>query len=145
MHSFSFLAASRLKRKLGAKLLYEVRDIWPLALIELAGVSSWNPIIIWMKSIERKAYTEADAVVSLLPNALEHMQPLGLEPRRFHYIPNGVNQKEWNTESGTIPARHQKVFDWCREKNKLIVLYTGAHGPPNGLDQIFLLKNTPQP
>lgn len=140
VHIFSYLAASYLKRKIDIKLIYEVRDIWPLSLIELAGVSPFNPLIIWMKRIERKAYTEADAVVSLLRNGLEHMQPLGLRPERFHYIPNGVNQEEWNTTSVSIPETHKKVFDWCRKIRKMIVIYTGAHGPPNALDQIFQLR-----
>jgi glycosyltransferase involved in cell wall biosynthesis len=141
VHIFSYLAASYLKKRIGIKLIYEVRDIWPLSLIELAEVSPLNPIIIWMKRIERNAYTEADAVVSLLPNALEHMQPLGLSPERFHYIPNGINKEEWNTNSVAIPETHKKVFDWCKDKNKLIVIYTGSMGPPNALDQIFELKS----
>ena len=41
-----------LKEKLRAKIIYEVRDIWPLSLIELAGVSSWNPLVLWMKQID---------------------------------------------------------------------------------------------
>jgi glycosyltransferase involved in cell wall biosynthesis len=141
VHIFSYPGASYLKRKFDVKLIYEVRDIWPLSLIELADVSPMNPIIIWMKRIERNAYNEADAVVSLLRDALEHMQPLGLNLERFHYIPNGVNEEEWRIRSVSIPETHNKVFDWCRKKNKMIVIYTGAHGPPNALDQVFPLKN----
>ncbi len=140
VHIFSYLAASYLKKKNDIKLIYEVRDIWPLSLIELAEVSPLNPFIIWMKRIEHNAYIEADAVVSLLRNALKHMQPLGLNPERFHYIPNGVNREEWNRSSVSIPETHKKVFDLCRKQNKMIVIYTGAHGPPNALDQVFRLK-----
>jgi len=140
VHIFSYLAASYLKKRIDNKVIYEVRDIWPLSLIELANVSPLNPFIIWMKRIERNAYTEADAVVSLLRNALAHMQPLGLNPERFHYIPNGVNTEEWNSSSVSIPETHKRIFDWCRKKDKMIVIYTGAHGPPNALDQVFQLK-----
>jgi glycosyltransferase involved in cell wall biosynthesis len=140
VHIFSYLAASYLKDRIDIKLIYEVRDIWALSLIELTGRSPFNPYIIWMKRIKRTAYRQADAVVSLLCNALAHMHPLGLDPERFHYIPNGVNQEEWRTNSVSIPEPHRNIFDWCRKKNKMIVIYTGAHGPPNALDQVFQLK-----
>jgi glycosyltransferase involved in cell wall biosynthesis len=140
VHLFSFLAAAQLKKKADVKIIFEVRDIWPLSLVELAGISKHNPLIIWMRHIERKAYREADAVVSLLPKAMDHMQPLGLDPQRFHYIPNGVSRAEWDDPPGIIPENHRKIFDWCKQNDKLIVLYTGAHGTPNALDQIFGLK-----
>ena len=140
VHLFTFLAAARLKKKFKAKIIFEVRDIWPLSLIELAGVSRHHPLIIWMAHIERRAYREADAVVSLLPQADRHMKSLGLDPKRYFYIPNGVSRDEWESLPGTVPESHRKVFDWCRANNKLIILYAGAHGPPNALDQIFGLK-----
>jgi glycosyltransferase involved in cell wall biosynthesis len=103
-HIFSYLAAAQLKKKLRVKLVYEVRDIWPLSLIHLAGASPRNPLIIWMKHIEQRAYREADAVVSLLPNALEHMRPMGLDDARYHYIPNGVWANEWGKKPVKVPG-----------------------------------------
>jgi glycosyltransferase involved in cell wall biosynthesis len=141
-HIFSYLAAAQLKKKLRVKLVYEVRDIWPLSLIHLAGASPRNPLIIWMKHIEQRAYREADAVVSLLPNALEHMRPMGLDDARYHYIPNGVWADEWGKKPVKVPSAHQQIFDWCTQHKKLKIVYTGSHGPPNALDQIFALKKT---
>lgn len=40
---FAFLAAERYARRVNAKLVFEVRDLWPLTLIELAGASRSNP------------------------------------------------------------------------------------------------------
>jgi glycosyltransferase involved in cell wall biosynthesis len=139
-HIFSMLAAFQLKKNTAAKIVYEVRDIWPLSLIQLAGTKEWNPLILWMKRIERKAYRKSDAVVSLLPNAMEHMAPLGLEASRFHYVPNGFWFDEWDSKSGMVPVDHQKTFDWCTRNKKLKVVYTGSHGPPNALEQLLLLK-----
>ena len=36
-----------------------------------------------------------------------------------------------------MPEEHRGVFQQLREEGKLIVIYTGAHGPPNALDQIL--------
>jgi glycosyltransferase involved in cell wall biosynthesis len=93
-----------------------------------------------MKHIEKKAYKEADAVVSLLPNALDHMAPFGLDADRFWYIPNGFWADEWNNPTKELNGEIQHVFDWCEQNNKLKIVYTGSHGPPNALDQLLALQ-----
>lgn len=103
VHPLAFPPALFLARKYKAKLIYEVRDIWPLSLVELLGVPSYHPLVLWFGLIERKAYHEADAVVSLLPNAFEHMGPMGLEKRKFHFIPNGISQWEWRRYPTNLP------------------------------------------
>jgi glycosyltransferase involved in cell wall biosynthesis len=137
VHPLVFPPAYTLAKKYNAKLIYEVRDIWPLSLVELLGVSPWHPFVLWLSWIEKRAYRQADAVVSLLPNALKHMEPLGLDKRKFHFIPNGVNIDEWISPSIPLPAEHVKVFQELKEKRKLIIIYAGSHGPPNALDQIL--------
>ena len=144
VHLFTFSPARVLAKKMGAKLIFEVRDIWPLSLVELAGVSRWHPLILWMDFLERCAYRNCDAVVSLLPEALEHMGPRGLNRDDFHYIPNGINLDEWTGDGDPLPEEHKESFRCLREQGKLIVVYTGAHGPPNALDQIMDLAEINQ-
>jgi glycosyltransferase involved in cell wall biosynthesis len=139
-HIFSYLAASRLKKRLNLKLIYEVRDLWPLSLIELLGLSRFNPMVLWMKRIERKAYSEADAIVSTLSNALDYMEPIGVEKSRFHCIPNGFSAADWLDYETKIPAEHEREFTRCRKNGKFIVVYAGSHGPPNALDQIIKIS-----
>jgi glycosyltransferase involved in cell wall biosynthesis len=137
VHPLVFPPAYKLARKYNAKLIYEIRDIWPLSLVELANVSSVHPLVLWFKWIERRAYRQSDTVVSLLSNALEHMAPLGLDKQKFYYIPNGINRDEGDAPSVPLPDEHQRVFQRLKEQKKLIVVYAGAHGPPNALDQIL--------
>jgi glycosyltransferase involved in cell wall biosynthesis len=83
--------ASRWARRLGARLVFEVRDIWPLTLQELGGLSSRHPLIAAMQRLEDYGYRVADSVISVLPGAREHMVARGMDPTKFHYLPNGVD------------------------------------------------------
>ena len=49
------------------KLVFEVRDIWPLTLTEEGGFSSLNPLIIILRAIELVGYRFSDLVVGTMP------------------------------------------------------------------------------
>lgn len=135
-HPFHYLTARKIAKKYHAKLIFEVRDLWPLSIIELLGVNTKHPLIRLMSHIEKKAYQEADYVVSLLSNALTYMAPLGLDAARYCYIPNGVDIL--TNESVTIlPNTLQQKIDFFKKQHKFIVVYTGAHGIPNALEQFI--------
>ena len=80
-------------RKYKAKLIFEVRDIWPLSLIELGGFKRSHPFVWLLQKTENFAYKNADYVVSVLPYAFDHMKNHFLDIDRFRYIPNGIEIK----------------------------------------------------
>lgn len=133
-HPYAWLAVHHLARRLQARAVFEVRDLWPLSLVELAGVSPGHPLVRVTGWLERRAYRNADAVVSLLPNTLEHMRDLGLDPARWHYIPNGI-------EDAPAPAASQDqactvlARQW-RSQGRTVIVYAGALGRPNHVDSL---------
>lgn len=139
-----FPPSRRLARSLDIPVVFEVRDIWPLSLIELAGISTWHPLVLWMKQIEKCGYRHADHVVSLLPNALEHMRQHGVSPQRFTCVSNGISLDDWLDPLPALPEGHMATFQKLKAAGKKVVLYSGSHGPPNALDQILDLKNVVQ-
>lgn len=84
----SFLGARWLSRKYSARLVFEVRDIWPLSFIELGGFSFNHPFIRFMQWIEDSAYHSADRVVSNLKYSVEHMVEWGMCRSKFTWIPS---------------------------------------------------------
>lgn len=123
-----FLGALRLARKNKARLVFEVRDIWPLTLVEVGEKSPKHLIIRLMKWVERYAYQTSDAVISNLPNAIEHMVAQGMPEEKFTWIPNGVSLDELaHPELLTADITDQLPND------KFIVGYTGTIGTANAL------------
>ncbi|MBN2238098.1 MAG: glycosyltransferase family 4 protein [Bacteroidales bacterium] len=114
-------------RKYKAKLIFEVRDIWPLSLIELGNVSRFHPFVIFLQWIENFAYRKSNKVISVLPNALEHMKQHGLDASKFEYIPNGIDCNE------NIQANTEQLPDY-RKNSSFVVGYLGTLGIANALD-----------
>ena len=88
---FPLPVASRWARRFGARLVFEVRDIWPLTLRELGGLSELHPLVALMQRFEDYGYRRANAVVSVLPAAEAHMTSRGMDRRKYHYLPNGID------------------------------------------------------
>ena len=81
----------RLRRRYGCRLIFEVRDIWPLTLTEEGGFSSRNPLVLVLGSIERLGYRRADAIVGTMPNLGAHVAKVGVGDRPTFCVPMGVD------------------------------------------------------
>ncbi len=119
------LAASEIAKLYDVPFVLEIRDLWPLSLIEVAGVSRRNPIVKWMYKMEKEIVSRATRIISLLPNALTYLEKYDVEPSIVDWIPNGVDGSLY---SNTTP---NKI------KGKISVMYAGSHGLPNGLKTVI--------
>lgn len=128
----AFLGAQRLAKKFRARLVFEVRDIWPLTLTEIGGYSPKHPFIQLMQWVENKAYRDSDAVVSNLKNSVEHMVSHGMQREKFTWVPNGFSLDEVNQKAPLNSAAASQLPD-----SKFIVGYTGTLGVANALDTLI--------
>lgn len=126
----------RRKSKKKVKVIHEVHDMWPATLIEVGGMSKYNPFVVAMQIGENSAYRNSDYVVSLLPNAENYMIEHGLKKGKFKCIPNGIVLDEWNNPEN-IPNLHQDSFDKLKSEGKFIVGYFGGHALSNALDELL--------
>jgi len=117
-----------------AKLIFEVHDLWPLTPIELGSMPKWHPFIIIMQIAEDFAYRKADKVISILPKALDYMVSRGLDPKKFVYIPNGIDIDEWQSFNTQLPQEHKEIIERLKKEGKFLVGYTGSFGVANALD-----------
>lgn len=129
-------AAQKIAKKARAKLIHEVHDMWPATLIEIGGMSKYNPFVMAMQIGENSAYRHSDKVVSLAPNAKEYMMQHGLEESKFEYITNGIVLADWE-QPQKLPEEHETVLEKYREEKKFIVGYFGGHALSNALDVLL--------
>lgn len=128
MPIFPILSGYLLKRKYHSKLLFEIRDIWPLTLQLLGNKSKNHPAVRFIGWFEKLGYRKADAVVSLLPNAREHIETVANRPVNFQYVPNGIDSETIGYEA--IPEDLNLEIP----KDKFVVGYAGTIGLANALE-----------
>lgn len=129
---FAIVPAYILSKKYQAKLVFEVRDIWPLTLVEIGGFSEKNLFIRIMSWLEKFSLQKSDVLVSNLSNYKEHIQNLGIN-KKAYWISNGIDLDEMENSEPLPTYIEQKI-----PKGKFIVGYTGKLGVSNAL--IYLLE-----
>lgn len=126
--------AARIARMAGAKLIFEIHDLWPLTPMELGGMSRWHPFIMLLQAAEDYAYRHANRVVSMLPKVRVHVESRGMASSKLHIVPNGIDPGEWSGETPPLHASANNMLATLREQGRAIIGYAGTHGISNALD-----------
>lgn len=122
-----------LRRRYGARLVLEIRDIWPLTITEEGGFSPRNPLVLGLGWIEKWGYRYADAVVGTMPNLTEHVGEVLGTPKPTHCIPMGVDEATL-VAGGELPSDYVEKYI---PKGKFVVAHAGTIGITNALDTLL--------
>jgi len=136
---FTFLFGIHLKKKLRIPLVLEVRDIYPLTLVEVGGYSPRNPIIRIMGRLERNAYRNADLIISSLENASQHIERISGQPVPFVWLPMGFMNGLYREESDESTLALIDRIRELRKKSRFVVAYAGTLGEANALEEVMQL------
>lgn len=139
-HPFAIFPAHKLARRYRAKLVFEIRDIWPLSITEILGTSQYHPFVQMCAFTERFALSNADLVASVLPRADRYLADRGYGKKPFAWVPNGIHLKtalddDSLSNSAAIGAA-ERSRKWHSEGVPTII-YTGSIGQPNALDLLL--------
>ncbi len=129
----SVVYGSFLKRRYGAALVFEVRDIWPLTLVAEGGFSRWHPLVVVLGAIERFGYRRADLVVGTMPRLDLHVRESIGRDRPFHCAPFGYAD-EWAAQETPLS---EDFFQRHMPAGRTIVGYAGSFGVTNALDPLM--------
>ena len=122
----------KLKRKYGTRVVFEIRDIYPLRLTHELHVSKFNPMVMIMSWIEKRGYLKSDLIVGTMPKLDFHVKNIiGVEKEVF-YSPIGLS-------SYFKPSKGNKtIFNLPKDYSKsMIVGYSGSIGESNYLQSLI--------
>ena len=111
-------AAARLAGRYGVPFIFEVRDVWPDALVDIGGLSRSSPLYHFFRYLEKMLYRKAERISSTLPHLSEHVASSGSDPAKIVCIPNGVD---------LAPYTPDVAYDGG-EGRQLVVMYVGGFG-----------------
>jgi glycosyltransferase involved in cell wall biosynthesis len=120
------------KKKLAIPYIFEVRDLWPKAPIEVGAIR--NPFLVkYLQKLEKKIYHNAMALVALSPGIANHLRSISPQST-LHLIPNFSDLEQF------FPASKS---DLLLEKyglfNNFTIAYTGALGKVNAVAELVTL------
>lgn len=112
--------------------VFEVRDLWPEALIQLGAVRRGVTVGI-LRALEKAAYTHAEHVIALSPGMRDGVIAKGIPPQKVSMIPNMAKCEIFGVHA--IPRR--SVALGKKERSPFRVVYFGALGISNDLDYLL--------
>ena len=130
-----FAAAAALHLAIGAQrpFVLEVRDLWPESLAVAGRRGGPGYAALWL--LARALYAAADRIIVLAEGVGEYLAARGVDSGKLVFVPNGVDARAF---AGVSPPARER----------LRVVYAGAHGPANGLETVLeaaaLLRDEPR-
>lgn len=107
-----------IKKIMGIPFIFEVRDLWPDAAIEIGSLT--NPRVVKIaRWLEKKAYQQANSCIALAPGIEKAMNNRGAND--VHFISNGAPM---NSQFKANPTRFNAQKSSC-------AIYTGTLGRAN--------------
>lgn len=123
------LAGINLAKHFNVPHVFEVRDLWPQALINLGVLK--NPLVIaWMRHLERKIYGASTRVVALSPGMKDGVVSSGvIKPEHIAMIPNASDISLFNPDLDRKFGRERLGL-----KDQIAAIYFGGMGMANNLE-----------
>jgi glycosyltransferase involved in cell wall biosynthesis len=126
-----------LKQKYKCRFVLEIRDIWPLTLVEEGGFSECNPFVLLLSFLEKLGYRQADLIIGTMPNLEQHVREVSASTSDVVCVPMGVSESQFNQKSWLDQAYKDKYLS----SSKFKVVHAGTVGITNALETFFEAAN----
>jgi len=124
VHPFAGLSAWLVARLRGAHFVYEIRDLWPLVLIETGRLQATGSVARVLFALERFLVRQANCVVVAWKYLDQYLAERGCSPSKVVWIPQFADLRR-------IPAEPPV------SRPDFVVMYTGGHVHTMGLDVVL--------
>lgn len=130
-----------LSKKLRAKYIVDIVDLWPESMVSLGLISRHNPLVKLSYLAEKWLYEKADEIVFSMEGGEKYIIDKGWDTGaggkinldKVHYINNGVDIAEFDKNK----ALFQITDDDLENENTFKVIYIGSIRLANNLRQLI--------
>jgi len=125
------LAGLTLGQYFKVPFVFEVRDLWPEALVNVGALT--NPLAIrWLRRMAKKIYAGAKHIVALSPGIKEGIVCAGVPAEKVTVIPNASDLDLFSPDIDGSAQRRRLGL-----KDRFAAIYFGAMGLANGLEYVI--------
>lgn len=129
----------------GVRIFLDIRDLWPLSIVEYLKFSDKNPIIRFLYNEEHKMYQRSDGIIFTMEGGREYLNDHGwtdIPDSKVFHINNGIDIDEYRKNRDNWIYKDEDLDgDKCFK-----ILYVGAVRKVNQLkvlcDAGGIIKNT---
>jgi glycosyltransferase involved in cell wall biosynthesis len=107
--------------------IFEVRDLWPLSLVELGGLSQHSPVTVVLRALEKFLYRRAAKIIMLWPRAHLYTTSLGIPENKVVWIAHVVDFRRF---------RHLKPYGGG-SAGSFTIMYLGRLGLSNDIEVVL--------
>lgn len=132
-HLIAVAAGVLLARLRGIKVVVELRDIWPKALLELSDSRYQSAAFSLLELVEKYAYKNAYGFIAVSQGIVDYLRTKGVGDKEILLVPNGVDFNIFRESHGKQETRERLGLPLDR----FIAMYVGVHGLANSLDTIL--------
>jgi glycosyltransferase involved in cell wall biosynthesis len=125
------LAGLALGQYFKVPFVFEVRDLWPEALVNVGALKN-PPAIWWLERMAKKIYAGAKHIVALSPGMKEGIIRAGVPADKVTVIPNASDLDLFSPDIDGSAQREQLGL-----KDRFAAIYFGAMGLANGLEYVI--------
>lgn len=123
-------------KKYSIPFYIDMRDLWPMSIVEYYKYSENNPIIKYLYRREKSMYRQATGTIFSMEGGKDYIRDkrwenIGLQ--KFHYINNGVKLDEFYEQINSYVLDDEDLND----DSKFKVVYTGSIRTANNLKTII--------
>ncbi|MDA1316088.1 MAG: glycosyltransferase family 4 protein [Acidobacteria bacterium] len=124
------VAASWVARRLRARFVMEVRDLWPESLEAVGVCSKDSRLYRTLDAVAANLYSKSWKVVGVTESFRQELRNRGVPDDKIAVVLNGVDTEFFRPD--VAPAPEREALDELR--GKFIVSYIGTHGMAHALE-----------
>lgn len=116
----------------GAKLILDLRDLWPDEIVACGGASDESAMIKIVRAIERRAYRAADCITCTTNAMADTVSRRGAASEKIVLLPNGADTDRFVPLPASNPVTDQFPFG-----DRFVAMYAGVLGLKHDLETVL--------